>query len=1057
MRVGILGPLEVTAGGQSVEIGGARLRVLLVRLAVGAGRVVTVEELSDALWPEEQPADRVNAVRSLVSRLRRTLPDASVLRSAPGGYRLDLSPDAVDAHRFDRLAREGRRALGGGDPVAAAALLGEALALWRGPALADAAGASFATAHAAGLDEARLAAIEDRAEAELASGRHGHLVAELSEPAARHPLRERLQGLLLRALHAEGRQAEALATYEGIRSRLADELGADPGPELREIHLALLRTDPAPRATAGTAGQPRPNGNLRTALTSFVGRAAEVERVGALLEEGRLVTLVGPGGAGKTRLATTVAGELAGRQPGGVWLVELAAVTDPADVPQAVLGTFGPREMGSFDGQAVPRDTLSRLVEALSRTETVIVLDNCEHLVEAAARLAEDLLGRCPELRVLATSREPLGILGEVVCPVAPLGLPVAGASAEEAEVSPAVRLLADRAAAVRPGFAVTDGNVAAVVEICRRLDGLPLAIELAAARLRSLTAPQVAERLGDRFRLLTGGSRTALPRHRTLRAVVAWSWDLLDEDERRSAERLAVFPGGISVEAAEQVCSAPGEALDLLTTLVDRSLLQVVEAPQPRYRMLETIREYGLERLAEAGEIAQVRAAHAAYFRDLAETAELYLREERQLVWMARLDAERDNLLAALHFAADAGDAGTAVRLASALSVFWMIRGDHAEAAGWLRLTLDVPGDVPPERRLVATALHMINNVFAGNHESLEDTVERLWSLAATAGADTEHPFLALLEPILAIFTDDAALGVSAVGRRLSHPDPWTRAMLRRIRAAVLENEGDQVGARRDLTDAAVEFRDLGDRWGLSEVLSSLAETHLVFGDFNEAVEALEESIRLLGELNSDDDAAHQRIMLAGARAQQGDVERARAELLAMTEPTERQWSHRNVASARLALGDLARREGDLDEAARQYGAAMTGIERISFVAPQFHALILQAMVHLAVERDDPVTAERRLAEAVDWALAGKDMPVLARVGVAAAALRAHRGDLTGAAETLGAAERLRGAPDGFNPEITRLARRLRDGLGDAAYATAHARGRALDRAAALDQVRRR
>ncbi|MEU4534482.1 BTAD domain-containing putative transcriptional regulator [Streptosporangium sp. NPDC023825] len=1049
MRVGILGPLEVTAAGESVEIGGVRLRVLLIRLALGTGRVVTADELSDALWPEEQPADRANAVRSLVARLRRSLPDASVLRSDRGGYRLDLPPDAVDAHRFERLARAGRRALNGGDPEVAGPLLGEALALWRGPALADAVGAPFATAYAAGLEEARLAAIEDRAEADLASGRHAHLVAELSEAAIRHPLRERLQGLLLRALHAQGRQAEALAGYEKIRFRLAEELGADPGPELREIHRALLQE--------GRAEPARPQkGNLRTALTSFVGRTAEVRRVGASLAEGRLVTLVGPGGAGKTRLATTVAGELAERWPGGAWLVELAAVTDTADVPQAVLGALGTREVGFLDAQGAPRDTTSRLAEALSRAETLIMLDNCEHLVEAVAHLAEDLLGRCPELRVLATSREPLGILGEVLCPVAPLGLPEPDASARQAVTSPAVRLLAERAAAVRPGFVVTEENVAAVVEICRRLDGLPLAIELAAARMRSLTAPQVAERLGDRFRLLTGGSRTALPRHRTLRAVVDWSWDLLG-GERRFAERLAVFPGGISVEAAERVCAEPGTALDLLGALVDRSLLQVVEAPQPRFRMLETIREYGLERLAENGEIARVRAAHAAYFLDLAETAEPFLREERQLVWMAVLEAEHDNLLAALHFAADAGDADTAVRLAAALSTFWMMRENYAEAVVRLRLALDVPGEVSSERRSAATAFHMINRMLSGEHEGLEDIVERFRSLAGTIDPDTEDPFLALVEPIFTIFTDDVVRGVAAVERRMSHPDPWTRAMLFMIRSALLENEGEQAGRRRDLLAATAGFRDLGDRWGLAQVLSSLAEAHLVFGDFDEAVEAMEEAIRLLGELNPDDPAAHQRIMLADARAQQGDVDRARAELLAMTRSGERRWSRRNIAFAWLALGDLARRADDLEGAQRHYEAAATGIEGIGFVAPQFRALILQAMAHLAVDRRDPVAAERWLTEATDWAVKGKDMPVLARVGVAAAALRAHRGDLAGAAETLGAAERLRGAPDRFNREIAELTRRLRDALGDAAYDAAHARGMALDRAAALDQVRRR
>lgn len=548
----------------------------LIRLALDAGRTVTADLLSHALWPEEGPTDRANALQSLVSRLRQTLPGTPVVRSDPGGYRLELPPEAVDALRFERLAREGRRALRDRQAGIAARRLREALGLWRGEALADVAEAPFAAAAVVRLSELRLGAIEDRIEAELQSApEHSHLVAELEELAALHPLRERLRVLLVKALHADGRQAEALTAYEEFRRLLADELGADPGPELQDAHLAALRGEKAPEPASST----RPRGNLRVALTSFVGRAEEQARIRKQLKEGRLVTLVGPGGAGKTRLATTFAATIADGVPGGAWLVELAPVTDPADVTQAVVGALGLREVGWLDTPTASRDPLSRLVEALSAVETLIVLDNCEHVIDGTARLVDDLLGRCPRLRVLATSREPLGILGEALCPVPPLGLPEPGASADEAPAYPAARLFADRAAAAQPDFSITDDNVAAVSEICRRLDGLPLAIELATARLSSLPVEEVAARLGDRFRLLTGGSRTVLPRHQTLRAAVGWSWDLLDDDERGVAERLAVFPATISPEAAGQVCAVSPSAfptvLDALAALADKSLLQ--------------------------------------------------------------------------------------------------------------------------------------------------------------------------------------------------------------------------------------------------------------------------------------------------------------------------------------------------------------------------------------------------------------------------------------------------------------------------------------------------
>jgi predicted ATPase/DNA-binding SARP family transcriptional activator len=1058
MRLGILGPLEVVANGGIVEIGGARLRALLIRLALDAGRVVTVESLSDALWPDDGPTDRANALQSLVSRLRQALPVASAVRSVPGGYCLDLPPEAVDVLRFERLAREGQRALRGGEVGAAAHQLREALRLWRGEPLADVAEAPFAAAVAVRLSELRLTATEDRMEAELkAAPKHAaHLVAELEALTAMHPLRERLRLLLVRALHTDGRPGEALAAYEEFRRRLADELGADPGPELQQAHLAVLRGERVPERPRST----RPRGNLRAALTSFVGREEEQARIDKQLKEGRLVTLVGPGGAGKTRLATTVAARIADDVPGGAWLVELASVTDPGEVPQAVTSTLGLREVGLLDPPATPRDAMSRLVEALLATETLLVLDNCEHLIDAAARLVDDLLSRCPRLRVLATSREPLGILGEALCPVLPLGLPEPGASASEAMACPVVRLFADRAAAVQPGFAVTQQNVAAVVEICRRLDGLPLAIELAAARLRALPVEQVAARLGDRFRLLAGGSRTALPRHRTLRAVVAWSWDLLDDDERRLAERLAVFPGTITPEAAAGVGAAASTVLDRLAALVDKSLLQVVEGPEPRYRMLETIREYGLERLEETGKVAQFRAAHAAWFLHLAATAEPHLRGSGQVSWSTRLAAERDNLLAALHFACDTGDADTAVRLGAALGLLWTIRGNHAEAASRLQGALDTPGEAPQEAKVMATALYLLNTVLSGGQVHTEVTTKEQRAWAHGAGRAAGHPGSVLIEATLALLSDDTAAGLATVDRLLDHPDPWARAMLRLLRAFLQANSGAMDGMRQDLAAAVTAFRQAGERWGLATSLTYLAYARSTLGDFDGAIVALEESIRLLRELDAGDAAVLQRVWLADARRRKGEVGRARADLLELVTPgvtTSSAWS---LVYARVALGDLARHDGDLDEAAWQYAAADDDLSRAPFDAWLLRAMVRCAMGHLAVASGELGAAQRHLAEAFAAAVGAPDMPLVAVVGVGVARLELARGDAGRAAEVLGAAHALRGAPDAFNPDVARLARELRGELGERAYQAAYGRGHGLDRGGALAlieaQVRR-
>ncbi len=587
MQVAILGPLEVRDDeGQLVVISGARLRDLIARLALAGGRPVSTSALAEAVWDDEPPADLANALQTLVSRARRALGGPRAIEQSAAGYRLVISPEDVDAFRFERLLGEGRTE--------------EAMRLWRGTALADA--GKFAWPHAQRLQQLQLDATVARLASQVADGQAAGSAAELEVLVREHPLHEKLAGLLMLALAQTGRQAEALAAYETVRRRLADDLGIDPGAELRSVHLEVLRGDTERMGAHASPPVPAPaRTNLRAQLTSFIGREQDVARVTKALAQYRLVTLVGPGGTGKTRLAAEVAAAIAagaagGHPTDGVWLAELASVTDPADVAQAVLNSIGLRESRMLiDGtqRAASRDARTRLLDGLADVNALLLLDNCEHLIEACAHLADALLAHCPRLRIIATSREPLAITGESLLPISPLGLPEPGIPAASALLYPAVQLFAERAAAVSPDFAITEDTVGPVVDIVRRLDGMPLAIELAAARLRTLPLPEVSRRLSDRFRLLTGGSRTALPRHRTLQAVVEWSWDLLSLAERLLAERFAVFPAGATPDAVAAVCADPGGPApggpageidpaavdDLLSSLVDKSLLQRVRA----------------------------------------------------------------------------------------------------------------------------------------------------------------------------------------------------------------------------------------------------------------------------------------------------------------------------------------------------------------------------------------------------------------------------------------------------------------------------------------------
>ncbi|MFD5328304.1 BTAD domain-containing putative transcriptional regulator [Streptomyces sp. NPDC127092] len=837
----LLGPLTVDG---APAPGGPRVRALLALLLLDAGRVVPVERLVDGLYGDEPPAAAANALQSQVSRLRRAgLPDGVAVEHGAAGYRLTgVEADDVDASRFARLVREGARLRSYGDAVGAEELLREALGLWRGPALADVRDAPYAAAQVARLDALRLDALEEWAAARLAAGGDpAPLVRDLAEAAAAQPLRERLRALQMRALAGAGRQAEALGVYEEVRGALAEELGADPSEELASAHLAVLRGEASTRTPSGPrpagsggdtststslpgpCGGSHPSGSMDgpgpvplphpvrppVPLTDFVGREHERAQLGALLSAARLVTLVGPGGAGKTRLAVESAGSEA-------VFVDLAAV-GAGETAAAFARALGVRGA-----------TPDALVRALADRPLLLVVDNCEHVVAETALLVRELLARCPELRVLATGREALGITGESLLPLAAL----APGAAEE--------LFVRRGSAARPGFT----GHARVPEICAALDGLPLALELAAARLRTLTVDDLADRLGERlgerpgdglgdrpgggrgeradgrFRVLSRGDRTGPERHRTLAAVVEWSWDLLDEEERLAAARFSVFRGGATAEAAAAVWGTGlADATDVLASLTEKSLMEATAdaTGRGRYRMLETVRAYAAGRLPADD---PAFAAHTAHFLALARAADPGLRGPAQLDLLAGLDAEDLNLRAALRRAAPEDG----LRLVAALTPYWWLRGLRGQVAGPVADLLDAV-----ERAGLATESAGLGEEYAlcvltaGAQPG--PGAEPYPGLSPERLVRARDLLVARTEPLRQPFT--AFLWATTVGpeERLPVPDDaWSRALdlVGQGHLALARGDGDT--AERTLTAALAGFHALGDRWGTATALEGLA-----------------------------------------------------------------------------------------------------------------------------------------------------------------------------------------------------------------------------------------
>jgi predicted ATPase/DNA-binding SARP family transcriptional activator len=1088
----ILGSVEVADGGLVRDLGGLRERTLLARLLLAAGQVVSADRLAEDLWAGQPPEHYMATLRVYVSRLRRALGDRSAaVITQPPGYRMKLGQSELDADRFAQLVAAAREDLTAGRPEVAAAGLREALGLWRGPALSDVADFAFAQADAARLEEARMAAVEDRVEADLACGRHASLVSELDGLVASQPLRERLSGQRMLALYRCGRQAGALQAYQDLRGRLDDELGIDPTPALQRLQQAILRQEPgldwpgardraAPEAVArtgragetegargqrdtpggggqrdtqGSAGQRDTHGaedrkdtqgeggqrdegraadaasegpadraageqpvrpaaagpapaRLPAETTSFIGRESELATIHELLGLSRLLTLTGPSGSGKTRLAIRAGAQAAGRYPDGIWLAELAPVPGPDLVTAVVASALGIREEPG-------RPLADSIAAHLRDSEALLIIDNCEHVLDSAAELVGGLLRRCPALRVLATSQTRLNVAGEATWPVAPLTVPP---PAEEDPLAIAeaesVRLFCDRAGLARPGFSLDAGNAGAVREICRRLDGIPLALELAAARLSALTARQLAARLDDRFRVLSGGSRTGLPRHRTLQAAIEWSLDLLSDAELVAFRRLAVFAGGATLEAAEAVL--PDEKLpadtvfEVVSALVDRSLLSTEERNgSMRYGMLESVHQFAREQLARAGEQDELSRRHLGWLVSYAGQADLDGPD--QGAWLDLLETDMENIRAGLEWGVAQPRPEQALALAGSLAPFWMVRGHAGLGRRWLDSALAAAGP-QASRRLRAIALDGAGQLayvqsdhaaqLGYQRESLaiwrelgddERTASCLGDLGAAAHIRGEYPAAeGMYREALELArrggeSNIMARCLSGLGRLALHRDDQERATayytesMARFREAgdlrratlilgnlgvVAFNEGDFDLAASRLEEHLANARKIGDRKLIGGALTNLGTIWQNTGD-NDRAEAVHAEALALAEQVGDRRLACVALTNLGLVAlARKDYQEARSCYARSLELAEAVGERRSIAENLEELAGVDAATGLMERAAVLFGASQAVREAIGapILGPDL-ARIQNAVaeVRLALSEDAFIEAERR------------------------------------------------------------------------------------------------
>ncbi|MGH8775275.1 MAG: BTAD domain-containing putative transcriptional regulator [Jiangellaceae bacterium] len=875
MEFRILGPLEVVAGGESLGLGTPRQRTLLALLLIRAGEVVSSDRLVEDLWGGDPPGTARHTLQGYVHRLRRVMgADAWRLVTRSPGYQLEMSAGELDAQRFQDLAEEGRRALVRGEPRTAADLLAPALGLWRGPPLADLADVAGLDPERARLEALRLTALEDRVEADLALGGHAALVGELERLVSAHPFRERLWGRLMLALYRSGRQADALQAFRRARQVLGQELGIEPSRWLCRLQDQILLQDAALEPPEPMP-PPRPQHNLPVQRSTFVGRRRELADLHGLLRTRRLVCVTGPPGSGKTRLAVEVAACLLEEFPHGAHFVSLAEIADPELVPSAIATALRIPEVAE-------RPAAQALVDYLRSRRLLLLLDNFEHVLPAAAVVAE-LLDAAPALTVLATGRAPLRLSGEQEYPLHPLPLPGTDELAADPSGNDALAMFADRAAAVDPRFILGVDNAPVVADVVARLDGLPLAIELAAARLRLFPLEELRRRLSPAVPLLTGGPVDHTARHQTLRDAIAWSGHLLGPADRALFRRLGVFRGGFTLEAAEAVAAGRPvqDVVAGIATLVEASLLgRPAESGETRFPMLETIREYAREQLWAAGEEHEVGGRHARFYADLVERAEPELTGANQASWLKRLEAEHANLQTALHWARRTGDTDLALVMAARMWRFWQLRGHFAEGRRWLEDVLAAEGSA-----IVPRAKALIGLAGLCYWQFDLDAAEAAYRQARDLAKDLDDWWLELqallgLAQTLACHRGDrqAAAPLEQQFQALiaEHPDPLAVGFGLATSQMMRLFAGDLDGSRSYGEQLLAGCRALGVKWYESQTLRTLALTSLLQGRYERAENELRECLHIACELGDVAGAAMDLDRLGQAAVARAQPERA-------------------------------------------------------------------------------------------------------------------------------------------------------------------------------------
>lgn len=937
MEVLLLGPLEVRVGGRPVKVPGNRPRALLALLALNAGRVLSADRLIELLWGDDTPDSAANALQVHIAGLRKILepsgPPYRVLLTTAGGYVLRLDAGETDLALFERLVAQGHEALGRDDPELCARLVEQAVGLWRGSALTGVAVQPWLLREARRLEELRLAALEDAIDARLTLGRHADVLSQLRTLVAEHPLRERLRGQLMLALYRCGRQGEASDVYQEGRRILVDELGMEPGYELRQLLKAILNQDESLRGPAA-GGLSLKLHNLPAPLSSFVGREREVAELIAVLDHERLVTVTGPGGIGKTRLAIEVGRRRLEARDQVVWLVSLAAVTDPKLVAATLAAIVGARP----GGRQTPIDAVAA---RFSTGDALIVFDGCEHLVETCAAVVEELLNRCTGVSVLATSREPLGLSGELEWRLPPLRVPES-THGSGVERSGAVELFLDRAeAAGAAGFDHT--ALQTVARICGRLDGIPLALELAAARLRILSLDALSARLDDRFRVLAGGSRTALPRHQTLRAAMDWSYELLSPSEAALLRSLAVFGGSFGLDAVEAVCGEVSQdTVELLSSLVRKSMVMVErDALEVRYRLLDTVREYAGEKLRDSNQADDLARRHADFYLDLVERAGPQMRRRSAPVWIGRLVADNDNIRSALSWLAARRDAARLARFLSSLWWFWYLRCYFDEGRRWLAMAVE---QMPPSSTDLHFALLLGSGHLAwaqGDIGAARSSLERAHKLARELG-DGGLVGQALVRVALVDYAEERiedaerqlTAGIALLRRH--GPAEALAEALNNLGWLRVMDLGDHESGAPLLHEGLRVARDCGDQYTLMEVLDSLAHLQMRAGDFDAARKLQEECLLTCEQIG--DSWGLPRVLFGFVRLAlaQGDAERAlrlaasaerfRQEVGMTLMSLEQALLDRDVAAATATLG------ADREREAWAAGALMTRSECVAY-----------------------------------------------------------------------------------------------------------------------------